>query len=105
MEWIRVEFPYVGVSENKGYRFGDPHNKGYSILGSTLGSPPIYGNYRLTSIVATLTPSLLLKQSGWVFEGTLPSPKAEQRFPVFKGQNFMRLWNLGRSCVSHRHAL
>ena len=25
------------VSQNKGYHFGDPHNKDYSILGSILG--------------------------------------------------------------------
>ena len=30
---------YMGVSQNWGYRFGGPHNKDYSILGSILGSP------------------------------------------------------------------
>ena len=29
----------MGVSQNEGYHFGDPHNKDYSILGSILGSP------------------------------------------------------------------
>ena len=33
----------MGVSQNYGYLFGDPHNKDYSILGSILGSP-IYLN-------------------------------------------------------------
>ena len=27
------------VSQNKGTLFGGPHNKGYNILGSILGSP------------------------------------------------------------------
>ena len=30
---------YLGGSQNKGYHFGGPNNKDYSILGSTLGSP------------------------------------------------------------------
>ena len=29
----------MGVSQNKGYLSGGPHNKDYSILGSILGSP------------------------------------------------------------------
>ena len=52
----------MGVSQNKGYHLGDPHNKDYNILGSTLGSPyfgklpygvclsygpPILGNCRI----------------------------------------------------------
>ena len=30
---------HVGVSQNWGYPFGDPHNKDYNTLGSILGSP------------------------------------------------------------------
>ena len=30
--------PYLGVSQNKGYLIGGPHNKDYIILGSILGS-------------------------------------------------------------------
>ena len=30
---------YLGISQNKGYRFEGSHNKDYSILGSILGSP------------------------------------------------------------------
>ena len=30
---------YMGVSQNWGYHFCGPHTKGYSILGSILGSP------------------------------------------------------------------
>ena len=29
----------MGVSQSQGYLFGDPHDKDYSISGSTLGSP------------------------------------------------------------------
>ena len=29
----------MGISQNWGYLIGGPHNKDYSILGSTLGSP------------------------------------------------------------------
>ena len=32
-----------------GYHFGGPHNKDYSILGSTLGSP-ILGNFHIVPI-------------------------------------------------------
>ena len=28
----------MGVSQNQGYLFGGPNNKGYNILGSILGS-------------------------------------------------------------------
>ena len=36
----------MAVSQNFGYRFGGPHNKDYSILGSVLGAP-ILGNYHM----------------------------------------------------------
>ena len=29
----------VGISQNQGYHFEEPHNKDYSILGSMLGFP------------------------------------------------------------------
>ena len=29
----------MGISQNYGYLLGGPHNKDYSMLGSTLGSP------------------------------------------------------------------
>ena len=32
----------IRVSQNKGYLFGDPYNKDYSILGSILGFPPFW---------------------------------------------------------------
>ena len=44
------------VSQNKGYHFGDPHNKDYSILGSILGSPyfgkPPWHSFVMTFISA-----------------------------------------------------
>ena len=33
---------HIGVSQNEGYLYGGPQNKGYSILGSILG-PPYFG--------------------------------------------------------------
>ena len=36
----------MGVSQNLGYHFGDPHNKDYSILGSILG-PLFSGIYHM----------------------------------------------------------
>ena len=36
---FRVIYVYLGVSQNQRYRFGGPHNKDQSILGSISGSP------------------------------------------------------------------
>ena len=67
MEGIPSDTPspgYMGVSQNKGYHFGDPHNKDYSILGSILGSPyfgkPPYKNFKadVQSISNTISKSI-----------------------------------------------
>ena len=39
------EFPKLGIP------FWGSHNKGYNILGSILGSPPILGNYHMHAAV------------------------------------------------------
>ena len=36
---MRTETSEGAFPKKKGYHFGDPHNKDYNILGSTLGSP------------------------------------------------------------------
>ena len=52
----------MGVAKNWGYHIGDPHNKGYIILGSILGVPlsretTISGDPRFDeSLVADLRP-------------------------------------------------
>ena len=48
----------MGVSQVYGFLFGGPHNKDYSILGSTLGSP-YFGE---TAIYLQKTPSLRARQ-------------------------------------------
>ena len=46
----------MGVSQNYGYLFGDPHNKDYSISGSILGSP--YFGKTTISLALTLTEAM-----------------------------------------------
>ena len=50
MEGAHITRGYLVVSQNGGYLFGGPHNKGYTVLGSILGFP-ISGKYHFCGLL------------------------------------------------------
>ena len=49
---LQLGDPHMGVSQNKGYHFGGPYSKDYSVWGSILGSPYLGKSPYLTPLEA-----------------------------------------------------